>query len=237
MRYLPLAVLLVFVLGCGSSAASAAKPTPLPAPATPRIVYLTTPETPPGATPDAVKVNLHLLIDGVGDALVPITKNPFMAILRVNVTGNEPFRVWNYGRDGKMIDLLVQEVAPYHGTKFIFDSQASQFTSQLKVESKGAWTIEVLDLVLAVPPLVPGSYVGDSEDVIRLEGTGATKITASMKEPRTLIVRALYGDRLALKSESVVFKAGPFVSDYPLPKGTFWLEVEANGPWELAFSK
>ena len=236
MRYLPLAILLVFVLGCGSSAASAAKTAPLPAPVPPKVVYLTTPETPPGATPDLRKAKLHLRADGVGDGLFPITKNPFSAILRVNVNGSESFRVWSYDRDGKLLKLLVSEVAPYHGSRF-FDIVSSQYTGQLKIESKGAWTVEVLDGLLIVPPLVPGNYVGDSEDVIPLEGTGATKIRANMKQRGTLTVRALYGDKFSAKSETVVSESGPFVSDYPLPKGTLWLEVEANGPWELAFSK
>jgi hypothetical protein len=228
MRYFPLAILLIFVLGCGSSAASAAKTTPLPAVA-PRIVYLTTPETSPGATPDLRKVKLHLRADGVGDGLFPISKNPFSAILRVNVSGNESFRVWSYDRDGKLLKLLVSEVAPYHGAKF-FDIVSSQYTGQLKIESKGAWTVEALDGLLIVPPLVPGNYVGDSEDVIRLEGTGATKIRANMKQRGTLTVRAPTGSVLR-ESDSRV-ESGP---QPPRLKRT--LERSSKRAMGVAFSK
>ena len=195
----------------------------------------------PTATPKPKET--PIVINGKGDDIVNVNKWTGFAAMRITATGARNFTIWNYDKDGKKKDLLVNTIGDYAGI-VLLDVYDREKTTRLEVTSSGTWKFEILpipDLVainrIAVCPDCNVGYTGKGDDVVYvLVKDGYTPDLMKIEAPnatRNFIVQSVSAsDGLSL----LVNKIGPYSGTTILPKDTFFFSVRATGPWKATIT-
>lgn len=212
-----------------AQATATLSPTPSTRPATPNAKQTPVPSPKP-------TFPVHTVFNGRGNTVVQLSKRPGLAVVQISVDGNKDFTLANYNAEGRRLNNLVSHREPYHGMIMI-DQYKGEETAQFRVESSGNWQIEVIDVSILPAAIVPGDWVGDSDDVIWLKDTGATLMSVSMPTSGIFDVKALYRVDFDLSVESVLYKFAPYSGVFPLPKNIYMLQIHATAPWKISFSK
>jgi hypothetical protein len=121
----------------------------------------------------------------------------------------------------------VNTIGKYEGTRPL-DFLDGEHTTRFSIESSGAWEIRVLPLQQIRRVTIPGTFEGNGDDVVYLQGTGnpdLLKVDAS-KAKSNFVIWA-YGNTRDL----VVNEIAPYTGVVIVSRDTFVLVIEAEGNW------
>lgn len=157
------------------------------------------------------------------------------ALAHITYGGSGNFAVWNYGTDGERIDLLVNTISKYEGTRPL-DFLGDEHTTRFQIEGRGQWEIQVLPFEQIRRVDIPGKFNGKGDEVIYMKGTGRPdllNIDASQAKSNFAIWG--YGnDRDLLVNEIAPYTGTVIVaSSLPTDNGALVLVVEAEGDWSI----
>ena len=150
-------------------------------------------------------------------------------------SGSGNFVVWNYGADGEKIDLLVNTIGKYEGTRpldFLSDEQTARF----QIEGRGQWEIQILPFEQIRRVDIPGTFDGKGDDVIYMKGTGRPdllKVDAGQAKNNFVIWG--YGNGRDLLVNDIAPYSGTVIvaSSLPTSNGALVLVIEAEGSWSI----
>jgi hypothetical protein len=138
--------------------------------------------------------------------------------------GSDNFVVTAVDSGGGMVDLLVNEIGRYTGTKLL---DVRETPAALKVEADGAWKIVVK--VAEKAPAWPGTTSGKGAAVLRVTGaTGLTTVNVTHGGSHNFAVWA-YGE----DNDLLINEIGRYSGEVLLPAGTVLLDIEADGAWTI----
>ena len=206
-------------------------PTDTPEPTnTPRPTNTSTPR--PTFTP----VPTPIVFSGSGDTVIDVEKWAGAAILQIEYTGSRNFIVWNYGSNNEAINLLVNTIGNYKGTRPL-DFHDGEYTTRLVIEGTGQWKVEILPFEKIRTVSVPGIIEGEGDDVVALAGnnnqTTDTLSIDATRASRNFIVYGI-GNSYELLVNEIAPYSGKVLVPGDLPVGTFLvLIIEAKGPWSI----
>jgi hypothetical protein len=178
--------------------------------------------------PSPTPVPTPVTLSGSGDSVVNVAKWEGPAIVHITYNGGRNFAVWNYDADGKMIDLLVNTIGRYEGTRPL--DFLGEHTTRFVIKSSGPWEIQVLPLQRIRRVNIPGTFQGKGDDVVYLQGAGkpdVLKVDAS--KARSNFVIWAYGK----KRDLVVNEIAPYTGVTIVDMDTFLLVIEAEGNWSI----
>lgn len=198
------------------------KPTDTPQPTnTPR------PTKTPLPTATNTPIPEPILLSGSGDDVIDIDKWSGPAIVRITYQGGSNFVIWNYGADGEKIDLLVNTIGSYEGTRPL-DFLDEEFTTRFQIESSGQWDLTILPLIEIRVEQVPSTFTGEGDDVIYLNGEpDLLRIDASTAKSNFVIWG--FGNRRDL----LVNEIAPYDGVVIAGSGVSVLVIEAEGEWSI----
>jgi hypothetical protein len=197
----------------------AALPTNTPEPTnTPRPTFTPTPLPEP------------IFFDGSGNDVIELTEKwPGAALLHIISTGpRDNFIIYGYDSNGNETDLVANAISPYEGYRPL--DFTKEDTVRLEIDAEGEWTIEIYPISRDYfnNVNVPGSYQGNSDDVLLLSGD-ADLLTAKSEGESNFLVWG-YGES---EVDLIVNEIAPFEGKYIVPSGVFILEIEAEGSWNI----
>lgn len=200
-------------------------PTPTPTPGPTNTPRPTDTPVPPTPTPEPI------ILTGSGDSVVDVDKGEDAALAHITYTAGSNFIVENYGPDGERIDLLVNTIGSYEGTRPL-DFMANDTTKRFQIRSSGAWEIRVVPLTQARTLEVPGTAEGTGDDVLLLVGDTPDLLEADATDATSNFIVVGYGDRRDL----LVNEIAPYYGTVILSPKTLILEIRATGPWTVDVS-
>lgn len=170
-------------------------------------------------------------LSGRGDDVVRLDKPDVPAIVTLTHSGSSNFVVTNYDGSGNQIDLLVNEIGSYEGTRPL-DFGASELTERLEIQADGSWTVLVEPISAAIPIRVPASNTtGQGDMVLLLSGSDPDTAEISHSGESNFVVQAYGNSRRLLVNE-----IGNYSGTVIMPQDTLVLEVVADGRWQLAIT-
>lgn len=227
--------------GCGSGTTNGQKspaPSATTAPQTsPQPTQATASQTSPSAappsetaTPSASPSPTSVTYTGAGSKVLRISKSNEPMAVTITHTGTSNFVVTNLDASGQEINLLVNTIGDYHGTRLI-DALEEEHTAALKIEADGTWTVTLKSLSLLPVWDGAGAWTGHGDNLLLLKpgsftGLAVVKITNSGEG--NFVVTA-YGENVDL----LVNEIGNYSGEQQVPSGTVLLEVESDGTWTL----
>jgi hypothetical protein len=197
-------------------------PTNTPAPTrTPR------PTSTPKPTLTPTPVPSPLEFTGSGDQIVEVDKGDWPGTIHCVYNGGSNFVVINHDADGNTIDLLVNTIGKYEGTR-ILDGREGDHTTRLEVKASGDWAITIYPLApeYVRTMTVPGTYSSTGDDVVVLTGGTPDLATFDHQGTSNFVVMA-YGTGVDL----LVNEIGNYHGQVIIPKDTVLFEVRADGTW------
>jgi len=213
-----------------------AVPTGTPAP-TDTATPIDTPTPEPTSTPiptnaptaTATPLPEPIVLAGSGDAIVDVDKTdaPMLARIEGNA-GSRHFAVTSYDASGLAIDLLVNTTAPYTGVRPL-DFLEGEHTARFEVTAVGEWTITIYPVQSADAIDVPGSFVGEGDNVVILRGgvPDTAVITGNASSHHFAVTG--YGSGIDL----LVNTTEPYEGTVLLDRETFLLQIVADGEWTI----
>mgnify|MGYP003375026889 CR=1 FL=1 len=187
----------------------------------------------PTATPKPKET--PIVINGKGDDIVNVNKWTGFAAMRITATGARNFTIWNYDKDGKKKDLLVNTIGDYAGI-VLLDVYDREKTTRLEVTSSGTWKFEILPVDSLIPDrgiYAPETYEGIGDDIFLIGGKPDLIKIEAPNSKRNFVVKVLTrsGD-ISL----VINKVGAYTGTAILPEGTMLVMVNAVGPWKATIT-
>jgi hypothetical protein len=204
-----------------STSAAPASTTPKPTPTTPDVTS-TTP--PPTVAPPADPV----MYSGSGDSILQIAKPAGLTgavLVSLTHSGASNFAVWALDDDLQETDLLANVIGAYDGT-VLLDKDGGE-TSRLEITADGAWTVAVRD-VRSATQLPAAGLSGSGPDVVLWLGQSAGTATFSHQGESNFAVW-FYGE----STELLVNEFGAYEGTTRLPAGPAFLQIEADGAWQV----
>jgi hypothetical protein len=196
--------------------------TPLPTD-TPRPTDTPLPTFTPTLPPDPI------ILTGSGDSIVDVPKGAYPAIMRSKYSSGGNFIVTNYDANNNPIDLLINTIGAYEGTKPL-DFLVGKQTARLEIKASGPWEIQILPLTLARRASIPGPIQGTGDDVFYLDGSNPDTIVADASQGTGNFILYSYSDSGA---DLVFNEIAPYTGTALLDNSTFLISVEATGNWSL----
>lgn len=176
----------------------------------------TTTTAPPPPPPPVV-------YEGTGDDVIEVAKPEPVSIAIISHRGSRNFAVWTLGADNEKLDLLVNVIGDYDGTRLVDADEDA--TRRIEISADGPWRIELAPLssARAFDPSIDG--VGD-DVVIYMGGTGIATLHHSGQSNFAIWY---YGSRTDL----LVNEIGPYDGRVPIGGGPAVLDINADGPWSV----
>lgn len=206
---------------------TAVAPTRTPKPTKTKIPTLT-----PRPTATKTPIPEPFNLSGSGDSVVDVKKWFGPALVKITHTGFGNFTVKNYSASGDTIDLLVNEIGNYIGTRPI-DFYDKQETARFEINADGAWNIQVMPLQYVRKEAIPGGISGNGDDVIAIVGDNPDLIKSNYPgDSNFVIISYGYGG-----TDLLVNEIGPYSGTTIIPRDTMMLEIVATGPWTLEITQ
>ena len=200
-------------------------PTKTPAPTnTPRPTRTPKPTLTPTPVPQLIELS------GTGDMIVDVNKGDWPGTIHCVYNGQSNFVVINYDADGNYLDLLVNTIGRYDGTRLI-DIKTREHTARLEVQASGGWIITIYPLVPEYVQMmnIPGTYSGIGDNVVVLVG-GTPDVGTFDHQGDSNFVVISYGTE---GSDLLVNDIGNYHGQAIVPKGTVLFEIQADGAWTI----
>lgn len=170
-------------------------------------------------------------LSGRGDDVVRLDKPDVPAIITLTHSGSSNFVVTTYDGSGNRIDLLVNEIGSYEGTRPL-DFGATELTERLEIQADGSWAVLVEPISAAKTIRVPTSNTsGQGDMVLLLSGSSPDTAEISHSGESNFVVQAYGNSRRLLVNE-----IGNYSGSVIVPQDTLVLEVVADGRWQLAIT-
>jgi adenine-specific DNA methylase len=152
-------------------------------------------------------------------------------------TGESNYIIELLDKDANIVDLLVNEIGVYDGTKAIRIPAAGEYT--FNVESSGSWIVDVLQpgaAELAQNVSLPQTFTdqGPHHTVFFTAKTGALRLTLQHTGSSNFIVELLdaQGRLVDLAANEIGPYQGTKVVRIPA-NGIYLFTVEADGAWTI----
>jgi predicted small lipoprotein YifL len=209
------------------------EPTNTPTPTlTPTQTPTRTPKPTSTSTPTPTPVPEPLVYTGSGDAVVDLDRPNEASLIHIagNAAGHH-FAVKSYDSVGNYLELLVNTTEPYNGTRPL-DFMADEYATRLEITASGDWAVTISPLVLISVLDVPGTYEGEGDDVIFLNGNPDLATIEGNQAGRHFAIKGYNGGRNLL-----VNTTDPYEGTVILHKETLILEIIAEGPWSITVTE
>lgn len=169
-------------------------------------------------------------LTGTGDDVVSVGASaPNPALLDISYGGASNFVVWSQDSGFSTVDLLVNEIGRYEGTRPINHTSSADGVEWLEITASGPWTIQVRPFC-EMRILTGDLIAGTGDDVVRVNRSGAAALTHDGSS--NFVVRS-YDETDWLDTE--VNEIGTYTGIVLIDFGTDILEVEADGNWSVTF--
>jgi tellurite resistance protein TerA len=167
---------------------------------------------------------------GEGDHVQRIRATTTPGIARITYDGDGYFSVWGLDRSGKERQLLASATEAYTGTT-VYNAGSGERLAGLKITADGPWTIKLLPLSKARSWSIAKS--GEGSDVLRLStpSRGFRVLRIRYQGDGYFSVWAL--DARGRRSDLIASHIGAYKGTRPLPAGTKYAVVTADGPWSI----
>ncbi len=167
---------------------------------------------------------------GVGAKVLRINKGSDPMAVTFKYVGPSNFIVWNLDSSGGKIDLLVNTIGNYSGTRLI-DALQDQQTAALQIRAEGSWKVTLKPLAMVRVWDGTGTWTGKGDDLVVIQsgafaGLDSVQITNSGQS--NFIVWA-WGETRDL----LVNEIGKYSGEQLMPAGTVLLEIKSSGTWSL----
>lgn len=170
-------------------------------------------------------------LNGRGDDIVTLDKPDAAAIIHLTHSGSANFIVTSYDGRGNSLNLLVNVIGAYDGTRPL-DFADSELTERLEIQADGAWSVAVEPLANAQAVRVPTTNLfGQGDTVLRLSGGSPDTASLTHSGESNFIVTAYGRSRRLLVNE-----IGNYEGTVIVPGDTAVLEIEADGDWQLSMT-
>ncbi|MER7361987.1 hypothetical protein [Nonomuraea wenchangensis] len=167
---------------------------------------------------------------GDSDQVQRIRATTTPGIAQITYTGDGYFSLWGLDRAGTEKQLLASATEPFKGVA-VYNADSGDRLAGLKVTADGPWTIRLLPLSKARSWSVTTS--GNGSDVLRLSkpSSGFHALRIRHTGDGYFSVWAL--DARGKRSNLIASKAGAYKGSTPLPAGTKYVAINADGPWTI----
>lgn len=220
-----------------------AEPTETPEPTnTPTTTYTPRPTNTPTRRPTATRTPTPtitptpIILAGSGDAVVDVDRpnDPALAHIVGNAGGRANFAIWSYGPDGERIDLLVNTIDPYEGTRPL-DFLEGEHVTRFEVIASGEWTITILPLTAARQVEVPGEIEGTGDDVIVLVGGDPDTAVITGNEGGAANF-AIWSYSTSAGRDLLVNTTDTYEGTVILDRDTIIMDIHAEKPWTISIT-
>ncbi|MFC4586882.1 hypothetical protein [Sphaerisporangium corydalis] len=167
---------------------------------------------------------------GEGDTVLRVTATAKPGIVKIRHGGEGYFSVWTLKPNGKEDDLLASTGDPYAGT-VAYNTSSSNRTAALKISAEGAWSVQLLPLSKARYWAITSKGRGD--DVLRLTKTSTGFHTLRIRHTGDGYFSVWTLTSSGRTHDLLVSHAGPYKGSVPLPSGTRYVTIKANGAWSM----
>ncbi|MGH8951437.1 MAG: hypothetical protein ACRDX9_08420 [Acidimicrobiia bacterium] len=174
-------------------------------------------------------------VSGTGSDVIPLSvPGDGPAIIDLNHNGASNFIVSSLDRNLASIELLVNEIGQYSGRRGLnvgfFSFSPPDIVRHLEIDADGPWSATVRPVSQARS--VGSALEGSRDDLVRLVGPTPTTLTSTHDGASNFAIIAFepsgaYGDLL-------VNEIGAYSGTDPVPRGTKFLDILADGNWTLS---
>jgi hypothetical protein len=205
--------------------------TPLPTQTnTPLPTITPEPTNTPRPTSTPTPIPTPVTLSGNGNDVID---NPWqdLGLLHITYQGGGNFAIWSFDADGNKIDLLVNTIGNYEGTVPLNFRDSEPKVARFQVESDGPWTIEIRPLNMIRVETVPGTFTGNSDDVVYLKGSKPDVMTATASGGSyNFAIWTVTSDG---NIDLAVNEISPYSGKTVLSKDTNLLIINAEGDWTI----
>jgi len=170
---------------------------------------------------------------GTGDDVVriekPSTDRPALLVIQGNQQARH-FAVIGYTASRERTGVLVNTTDPYSGIVPL-DLPPTENTALLEVSATGSWSIDVYPIGAAQQVEVPGSFDGEGDRVLWIDGEPSTADISGNRAGRHFAVFAY--DRYGNRQEVLVNTTDSYDGTVLLPRDVLLLEVTGSGSWTI----
>jgi hypothetical protein len=168
-------------------------------------------------------------LTGTGPSVVDIDKGNYPAIAMIEGGSSASlFSVVAHDANSDLPNSLVTALSTYKGIRPL-DVEPGSLTIRLEIEAKGDWAITILPVTAAEVLTVPGTYEGEGDTVLILEGTADTAtITGGVDGSLFSVVG--HGGSFP---DSMVTALEPYEGKVVIEPETVLLEIVAPGEWSI----
>ena len=199
-----------------------------------------TPITPPPPTSTTTTTTTTLApgdftpfeLTGSGDDVVSaVVPGDALAVITFTYDGGGNFAIWALDNTFGMIDLLVNEIGAYEGTRpvnrddFFWDAPIRY----LDVTASDSWTAYVAPL--SSTRLLSTSVTGSSDDVVRVASGGIADFSYTGSSNFAVWARSDDGS----SSDLLVNEIGNYVGTHLIPDWADYLDVVGIGSWTIEY--
>lgn len=167
---------------------------------------------------------------GDGDHVQRIRATTTPGIAKIVHDGDGYFSIWGLDRSGNERQLLANHVGAYEGTT-VYNTDSGDRLAALKISADGPWRIQLLPLSKARSWSITTS--GDTDDVIRLSKPSSGLHTLRIRHSGAGHFSVWGLDSRGRRSDLLANKVGAYKGGIPLPPGTRYAVVSADGPWSM----
>lgn len=171
-------------------------------------------------------------ISGSGSDVIPLSvPGDGPALVDLSHNGSSNFIVRSLDSGLVFIDLLVNEIGSYSGRRGLnvghFSFSVPDLIRNLEIDADGAWSVTVRPVSQA--RAVTAALDGNGDDFVRFLGPTPTTMQSTHDGSSNFIVVAL--EPSGAFAEGVINEIGPYVGTDLIPRGTKYLDIQADGSW------
>lgn len=197
---------------------------------TPAPTRTTAPTNTPKPTLTPTPIPQPIEFSGTGDDVISIEKSYGPAIAKITYTGARNFIIKNYDANGETIDLMVNTIGAYAGTRPL-DFYDNQQTDKIEIKASGDWTITIYPLA--------EQYLHTCDNIADCSGKGDDVIAFFKIEPDTAAIINQGEGNFIVKSygssdiDLVVNEIGNYTGKVIFDRGVFLIEIISGGSWKF----
>jgi hypothetical protein len=230
-------VIFVTLSGCASDSSSTGKPTAAPSPA-PTVMASATPTAAPVSTPSPVAEPAPISLVGSwqqSSQMFHLEKG--LSIFSIQHQGSGNFTIWLVDRSGRKVDLLVNAVGEFSGSKAEEIANASEY--HLAITSDGQWAVDITQPRPVTAQPVPLSMTGVGQHATRFfslkHGSAIFRMTHNGTSDFAVWLDDVNGKHIDLLANAVGMFDGSRSEDIDRD-GIYLLDVNADGDWKIDVS-
>lgn len=166
--------------------------------------------------------------EGEGDDVVEFVLPNAAVVIELTHEGSANFIVNSFGSDFEDVDVLVNEIGDYRGTRAM-QWYRNMTVAGLDISADGRWTYEVREL--AQEPLQSCLVGGDGDDVVLIDsfigGAGTADLTHNGESNFIVYARGTDG------SDLLVNELGAYEGTVRVSAGSSAWDITADGDWTV----